>query len=66
MWVHTLDPEPTGPSPEPSPTQVAALETKNAELLVEQARLATERDILREAAKYFAGRRTGEPFPVRR
>jgi transposase len=34
---------------------VAALETENAELLVEQTTLATERDILRQAAKYFAG-----------
>ena len=31
------------------------METENAEL-------ETERDILRQAAKYFAGRRTGEPF----
>ena len=35
--------------------RVAALETQNAELLVEQTKLATERDILRQAAKYFAG-----------
>ena len=35
--------------------RVAALETENAELLVEQTKLATERDILRQAAKYFAG-----------
>ena len=32
--------------------RVAALET---ELMVEQTKLATERDILRQAAKYFAG-----------
>jgi transposase len=35
--------------------RLAALETENAELLVEQTKLATERDILRQAAKYFAG-----------
>ena len=35
--------------------RVAALETENAELLVEQTKLATERDILRQAATYFAG-----------
>jgi transposase len=35
--------------------RVAALETENAELLVEQTKLATEQDILRQAAKYFAG-----------
>jgi transposase len=34
---------------------VAALETENAELTVEQTKLGTERDILRQAAKYFAG-----------
>jgi transposase len=35
--------------------RVAALETENAELMLEQTKLATERDILRQAAKYFAG-----------
>ena len=35
--------------------RVAALESENAELVVEQTKLATERDILRQAAKYFAG-----------
>jgi transposase len=35
--------------------RVAALETENAQLITEQAKLATERDILRQAAKYFAG-----------
>src|SRR3954447_20694015 len=39
--------------------RVAALETENAELLVEQTKLATERDILRQAAKYFAGETRG-------
>jgi transposase len=35
--------------------RVAALETENAELMAEQTKLGTERDILRQAAKYFAG-----------
>ena len=35
--------------------RVAALETEKDGLLVEQVKLATERDILRQAAKYFAG-----------
>src|SRR4051812_9860977 len=39
--------------------RVAALETENAELLVEQTKLATKRDILRQAAKYFAGETRG-------
>jgi transposase len=35
--------------------RVAALETEKDGLLAEQVKLATERDILRQAAKYFAG-----------
>jgi len=35
--------------------RVAALETQNNELVAEQAKLVTEREILRRAAKYFAG-----------
>jgi transposase len=35
--------------------RVAALETENAALVLEQTKLATERDILGQAAKYFAG-----------
>jgi len=35
--------------------RVAALETQNDELVAEQAKLVTEREILRRAAKYFAG-----------
>jgi transposase len=35
--------------------RVAALETENAQLMVEQTKLGTERDILRQAARYFAG-----------
>jgi transposase len=34
---------------------VAALETENAALVLQQIKLATERDILGQAAKYFAG-----------
>jgi transposase len=35
--------------------RVAALETERTELVAEQAKLVTEREILRRAAKYFAG-----------
>jgi transposase len=35
--------------------RVAALETERAELVAEQTKLVTEREILRRAAKYFAG-----------
>jgi transposase len=35
--------------------RVAVLETENDELVAEQAKLVTEREILRRAAKYFAG-----------
>jgi len=31
------------------------VQAENAQLVAEQAKLATERDILRQAAKYFAG-----------
>ena len=34
--------------------RVAALQTQNDELVAEQAKLVTEREILRRAAKYFA------------
>ena len=44
---------PTGPE---SPEQkVARLEAENAALRAERTKLATEREILRQAAKYFAG-----------
>ena len=68
VWVHALDPYTSSPSSDAPATQgqragragsaeaelaqlrgqVAALETANA-------KLETERDILRQAAKYFAG-----------
>jgi transposase len=35
--------------------RVAALQTENDELVAEQAKLVTEGEILRRAAKYFAG-----------
>ena len=35
--------------------RIAALQTQNDELVAEQAKLVTEREILRRAAKYFAG-----------
>ena len=46
--------------------RVTALETEKDELVAEQAKLVTEREILRRAARHFAGRRTGESLPVRR
>jgi transposase len=68
-WVHTLGTgattattatsPPTG-SPgsgraEPAAAKVARLEARVAELEANQRKLAVERDILRQAAKYFAG-----------
>lgn len=35
--------------------RIARLEAENATLKAEQVKLETERDILRQAAKYFAG-----------
>ncbi|AHD20048.1 IS3 family transposase [Rhodococcus pyridinivorans] len=49
---------PVAPSrgrPESQTARIARLESENAALRVEQAKLAEERDILRQAAKYFAG-----------
>jgi transposase len=53
----------TGAAPRPAPAartesqaaRIARLEAENATLKAEQVKLATERDILRQAAKYFAG-----------
>jgi transposase len=57
----------TGPArPESPAARIARLEARVAELEASEKKLATEREILRQAAKYFAGRRTGEPLPVRR
>ena len=70
VWVHALDPEldpgPTNPSSGlssgPAATQgnragaeLAALRARVAALETENVKLETERDILRQAAKYFAG-----------
>ena len=41
--------------PESQAARIARLEAENAALRTEQAKLAEERDILRQAAKYFAG-----------
>jgi transposase len=40
---------------EPHAVQVARLEARVAELEADKRKLATEREILRQAAKYFAG-----------
>ena len=40
---------------EPQAVKVARLEARVAELEAEKRKLATEREILRQAAKYFAG-----------
>jgi len=45
----------TGPGVETSEQELARLRTENRELRADKTRLATERDILRSAAKYFAG-----------
>jgi transposase len=48
-----------GAAPEPEPesleARIARLEAENAQLRAEQTKLTTEREILRQAAKYFAG-----------
>ena len=65
-WVRTLGTgtttaaisHPPGGAPgtaEPHAVQVARLEAKVAELEADKRKLATEREILRQAAKYFAG-----------
>jgi transposase len=51
-------PHPDTGDPGPAETieqRLARLETENAALRTEKATLVTERDILRSAAKYFAG-----------
>ena len=44
-----------GPGRAPSSARIARLEAQVAALEAEKKKLATERDILRQAAKYFAG-----------
>jgi transposase len=41
--------------PESQAAKIARLEAENAALMAEARKLAEERDILRQAAKYFAG-----------
>jgi transposase len=67
VWVQTLDPDPASASSLPlsgaaarpgrgaGPTELAALQARVATLETENVKLETERDILRQAAKYFAG-----------
>ena len=45
----------TGAGAETAEQQLARLQAENRELRAEKTKLATERDILRSAAKYFAG-----------
>ena len=45
----------THPSGESPVARIARLEAENARLRADKARVETERDILRKAAKYFAG-----------
>lgn len=41
--------------PESAEAKIARLERENAALRSEKLKLSTEREILRQAAKYFAG-----------
>ena len=45
----------TAGRPESQAARIVRLEAENIALTVEARKLATERDILRQAAKYFAG-----------
>jgi transposase len=45
----------TGPADETPEQKIARLEAENAALRAETTKLATEREILQKAAKYFAG-----------
>lgn len=64
QWVDKFGSGTTAGAATAAPTQgrpgspgarIARLEAENAALRAEQAKLAQERDILRQAAKYFAG-----------
>jgi transposase len=59
-------PPPAPPRPGSPQAELAALRARVAALESENTLLATQRDILRQAAKYFAGETRCEPLPVRR
>ena len=48
-------PSSSGPRPESALARIARLEAKVRELEADKTKLSTEREILRSAAKYFAG-----------
>ncbi len=48
-------PSSSGPRPESQLARISRLEAKVRELEADKTRLSTEREILRSAAKYFAG-----------
>lgn len=50
-----LRPSPAAPDGETTAARIARLEADNARLRADKARVETELDILRKAAKYFAG-----------
>jgi transposase len=64
-WVKTLgtgtttapitSPRPTPGRPETAAERLARLEAENAQLKADMAKIETEKRILRQAAKYFAG-----------
>lgn len=54
--MSALVPEPGG-KPESQAVRIMRLEAGVSELEAEKAKLATEREILRQGAKYFAGER---------
>ncbi len=51
----TASPTATSPGSETPEQELARLRAENQALRADKTRLATERDILRSAAKYFAG-----------
>ena len=60
----TAPPDTVGASETPE-QEVSRLQARVNELEAETTKLVTEREILRRAAKYFAGETAGEPLPVR-
>ena len=50
-----VSPESSGPAGQTPEQKIARLEARVSELEVETTKLATEREILQRAAKYFAG-----------